>query len=225
MRVAHLRRHTAAPVVPAGVDFVLLSHLHRDHADGASLRALGAGTRVVAPKGAGPALRRLGISPTHLLAAGDAVALSPQVTVHAVAAHHDGRRHPLGRPIAALGYVLETSRQRIYFAGDTELFAGMAQLAEPPLDVALLPIWGWGHTLGAGHLDPEGAVRAVALLAPRIVVPIHWGTFLPIGTRHRWALVDPVDEFLDRMRATGVRVAAMAPGGVLDLADGTTRGG
>jgi L-ascorbate metabolism protein UlaG (beta-lactamase superfamily) len=222
MRVAHLRRQVAAPVVPTGVDIVLLSHLHRDHADGASLRALGADTRVVAPAGAGPALRRLGIRPTHLLTAGDVVALSPQVTVRAVAAHHDGRRHPLGHPIAALGYLIETPQQRIYFAGDTDLFAGMGQLADPPLDVALLPIWGWGHKLGAGHLDPEGAARAVALLTPRIVVPIHWGTFLPIGTRHRWALVDPIDEFLDRMRTTGVRVAAMAPGGVLELGTGTT---
>jgi L-ascorbate metabolism protein UlaG (beta-lactamase superfamily) len=221
MRVAHLRRRVAAPAVPNDVDFVLLSHLHRDHADGVSLRALGGGTRVVAPAGAGPALRRLGISPTHLPAAGDAVALSPRVTVRAVAAHHDGRRHPLGRPIAALGYLIE-GPQRIYFAGDTDLFAGMAQLAEPPIDVALLPIWGWGHKLGAGHLDPEGAARAVALLAPRIVVPIHWGTFLPIGSRHRWALIDPIDEFLDRTRGTGVRVAAMAPGGVLELGNGTT---
>ena len=130
MRVAHLRRHVAAPAVPTDVDVVLLSHLHRDHADGASLRALGAGTRVVAPAGTAPALRRLGIRPTYELAAGDAVALSPQVTVRAIAAHHDGRRHPLGRPIAALGYLIE-GPQRIYFAGDTDLFAGMAAARRP----------------------------------------------------------------------------------------------
>jgi L-ascorbate metabolism protein UlaG (beta-lactamase superfamily) len=224
MRVAHLRRHVPAPAVPADVDVVLLSHLHRDHADGASLRALGAGTRVVAPAGTAPALRRLGIRPAHELTAGDTVALSPHVTVRAIAAHHDGRRHPLGRPIAALGYLIE-GPQRIYFAGDTDLFAGMAQLADPPLDVALLPIWGWGPKLGAGHLDPEGAARAVELLAPRIVVPIHWGTFLPIGTRHRGTLVDPIDEFLDRTRTADVHVAAMAPGGVLELGSGTTRCG
>jgi L-ascorbate metabolism protein UlaG (beta-lactamase superfamily) len=225
MRVAHLRRHVTAPAVPTDVDVVLLSHLHRDHADGASLRALSRGKQVVvAPAGTASALRRLGIRATHELAAGDTVALSPQVTVRAVAAHHDGRRHPLGRPIAALGYLIE-GPQRIYFAGDTDLFAGMAQLADPPLDVALLPIWGWGPKLGAGHLDPEGAARAVELLAPRIVVPIHWGTFLPIGTRHRGTLVDPIDEFLDRTRTAGVRVAAMAPGGVLELGNGTTRRG
>jgi L-ascorbate metabolism protein UlaG (beta-lactamase superfamily) len=221
MRVAHLRRHVAAPAVPMDVDVVLLSHLHRDHADGASLRALGRDVRVLAPAGAGPALRRLGIGRIDALAVGDAVALSPEVTVRAVAAHHDGRRLPVGPTVAALGYAIE-GPQRIYFAGDTELFAAMAALADPPLDVALLPIWGWGPSLGPGHLNPEGAARAVALLRPRIVVPIHWGTFLPIGTRHRWALVDPIDEFLERMRAVDVQVAAMAPGGVLELGGGTT---
>ncbi len=115
------------PRYPTGVDVVLLSHLHRDHADGASLRALGADTRVIAPAGTAPALRHLGNRPAHQLAAGDTVALSPQVTVRAIAAHHDGRRHPLGRPIAALGYLVE-GPQRIYFAGDTDLFAGMAEL-------------------------------------------------------------------------------------------------
>jgi L-ascorbate metabolism protein UlaG (beta-lactamase superfamily) len=208
--------------VPTDIDFVLLSHLHRDHADGASLRALGPHARVVAPAGAAPALRRLNVRLTHELTAGDSVALSDAVTVRAVTADHDGRRHPVGHAVAALGYVIETPQQRIYFAGDTDLFDDMAQLADPPLDVALLPIWGWGPSLGPGHMNPERAARAVALLAPRIVVPIHWGTFLPVGTRHREALVDPIDEFLDRMRAVDVRVAAMAPGGVLELDGGTT---
>jgi L-ascorbate metabolism protein UlaG (beta-lactamase superfamily) len=220
--VAHLRRHVTAPAVPTSVDFVLLSHLHRDHADGASLRALGPHVCVVAPAGASSALRRLTVGPTHELTAGESVALNDAVIVHAVAADHDGRRHPVGHPVAALGYIIETPQQRIYFAGDTDLFDEMAALADPPLDVALLPIWGWGPSLGPGHMNPERAARAVALLAPRIVVPIHWGTFLPIGTRHRQALVDPIDEFVDRMRGGDVRVAAMAPGGVLELDDGGT---
>ena len=65
------------------------------------------------------------------------------------------------------------------------------------LDVALLPIWGWGPSPGPGHLDPETAARAVALVQPRIAIPIHWGTFLPIvindppeagNNRELWAI-------------------------------------
>src|SRR5262249_15506342 len=81
---------------------------------------------------------------------------------------HDGRRHPGGASGPALGYVLRGSRS-VYFAGDTDLFAGMAALA--PLDVALLPVAGWGKKLGPGHLDPQRAAAALALLRPRIAVP------------------------------------------------------
>jgi L-ascorbate metabolism protein UlaG (beta-lactamase superfamily) len=223
-RVAHLRRRVPAPPVPEAVDAVLLSHLHRDHADGRSLRALGSRTRVLAPAGARGTLRRLGLRAVRELAAGDAVALSPAVTVRAVMAEHDGRRLPLGRARPALGYVVD-GPSRIYFAGDTGLFAGMAALADPPLDVALLPIWGWGPSLGPGHLDPATAARAAALLAPRVVVPIHWGTFLPLTSRGRHAalLSDPVDAFLEHLRSVAVEAAVLAPGEALELP--TTRPG
>ena len=45
------------------------------------------------------------------------------------------------------------------------------------IDVALLPVWGWGRSLGPGHLDPERAAQAAARIAPRVAIPIHWGTF------------------------------------------------
>ncbi len=51
----------------------------------------------------------------------------------------------------------------------------------PRLDVALLPVAGWGPTLGPGHMDPLDAARAARLIRPRIAIPMHWGTLLPIG--------------------------------------------
>jgi L-ascorbate metabolism protein UlaG (beta-lactamase superfamily) len=45
-----------------------------------------------------------------------------------------------------------------------------------PVDVALLPVAGWGPRLPAGHLDPAGAAEALRLLRPKAAVPIHWGT-------------------------------------------------
>jgi len=44
------------------------------------------------------------------------------------------------------------------------------------VDVALLPVSGWGPRLPAGHLDPRGAAEALRLLTPKLAVPIHWGT-------------------------------------------------
>jgi L-ascorbate metabolism protein UlaG (beta-lactamase superfamily) len=64
----------------------------------------------------------------------------------------------------------------VYFAGDTDLFPGMAKLRKR-VDVALLPVWGWGRGVGPGHLDPDRAARAAAIISPEIAIPIHWGTF------------------------------------------------
>ena len=46
-----------------------------------------------------------------------------------------------------------------------------------PLDVALLPVAGWGSSLGPGHLNPQEAARAANHLRPRWVIPIHWGAY------------------------------------------------
>jgi len=98
-----------------------------------------------------------------------------------VAAEHDGRRHPFGQRIPALGFILE-GPSRVYFAGDTDYFASMVRLAGR-VDVALLPVAGWGPRLPAGHMNPEAAARAAALIQPEVAVPIHWGTMLQIGVR------------------------------------------
>jgi L-ascorbate metabolism protein UlaG (beta-lactamase superfamily) len=47
------------------------------------------------------------------------------------------------------------------------------------IDVALLPVAGWGSRLPPGHLDPVRAVEALALTDPRLAIPIHWGTYSP----------------------------------------------
>jgi L-ascorbate metabolism protein UlaG (beta-lactamase superfamily) len=216
-RLAHLRRHAAKPQPPRRVDVVLISHLHRDHLDLASLRLLDPAAPVVVPTGGARVLRRTGRE-VHELAPGDVLDVAG-VTIRAVPAVHGGRRSPLSQAADALGYIIEAGR-RVYFAGDTERFDGMADLTG--LDAALLPIWGWGPRLGPGHMDPEEAARAVALLRPRLVVPIHWGTFLPLGQRRRHGhlLRDPARVFAARAAevAPSVEVRVLAVGQTLALA-------
>ena len=113
-----------------------------------------------------------------------------------------------------LGFVIERSGRRVYFAGDTDLFDAMSALR--PLELALLPVWGWGPTLGTGHLDPAAAARALALLRPRIAIPIHWGTMHLLGLRklHRDRLSEPPLEFVRYAAelARGVDVRVLQPG-------------
>ena len=169
-RVVHLRRDRAAPA-PEGATGVLLSHLHYDHLDLPSLRRFARDLPVVVPRGGGGLLR--GFTDIREIEPGESIRLG-RVQIDAVEAVHDGRRHPGGAHGPALGYVIRGSRS-VYFAGDTDLFAGMAAFA--PLDIALLPVAGWGKKLGPGHLDPQRAASALALLRPAIAIPIHWGTY------------------------------------------------
>jgi len=191
-RVAHLRRHGPAPEVPEGIDAVLVSHLHHDHLDLPSLRLLADGPRVIAPRGAGSMLRRAGFE-TEELRPGDWADVNG-VRVEAVRAVHSAGRWPLGGVSGEpLGFVVAGSPS-VYFAGDTDLFKEMGELA--PLDLALVPIAGWGPRLGPGHMDAARAARAVALLGARVVVPIHWGTLHPRTTRlGRW-FTSPADVFV-----------------------------
>ncbi|MFH8988311.1 MBL fold metallo-hydrolase [Streptomyces sp. NPDC017940] len=187
-RLAHLRRRRGAlpPPRAAVADVVLLSHLHADHLHVPSLARVAPGTRVLLPRGAPrsvPGLRRLSHLRFTEVAPGDEVPVgdgSGGVVVRVVPALHDGRRLPVGpHRSPALGYVVE-GRARTYFAGDTGLFDSMAAEVGD-VDVALLPVGGWGPYLGHGHLDPARAAEALARIAPRGAVPVHYGTYWPIG--------------------------------------------
>jgi L-ascorbate metabolism protein UlaG (beta-lactamase superfamily) len=170
-RIWHLRREAAAE--PGAVDGILVSHTHFDHLDRASLRRFDSAVPVVAPTGAGTLLRRWGRAQVLVVDAGDELELGG-LAVRATPAEHESSRGPFSARTASLGYVLRGSTS-VYFAGDTDLFPGMAELG--PVDVAVLPVSGWGPKLPAGHLDPRGAAEALRLLRPRIAVPVHWGTF------------------------------------------------
>lgn len=216
---AHIRRHAAPPAadVTERIDAVLVSHLHLDHLDVASLRGFARDVRLVVPRGAGSFLRRQGFSRVDELTPGESLDVEG-VEVVATPALHDDHRWPLIGPQAApIGFVARGPRS-VYFAGDTDLFEGMDGL-EPGLYLALLPVWGWGPTLGPGHLTPERAARAAQLLQPRVAVPIHWGTFFPRGRSAGDRLTAPPREFAERTAelAPEVSVCVVEPGGSLEL--------
>ncbi|MDX6656799.1 MAG: hypothetical protein QOH62_1592 [Solirubrobacteraceae bacterium] len=216
-RIAHLRRLVPAPVVAdlLGLDAILISHAHRDHLDLPSLRQVAAGSVIIAPRGTGSLLRDAGARAVVEVEAGDRVAVGA-TTVEAVPAVHDGRRHPLARHAAALGYTVSG----VYFAGDTDLFAEMTALAGR-VDVAALPVWGWGRRVGAGHLDPASAARAVALIGPAVAVPIHWGTLRAAGTQRGADPLAPARNFAEAVArlAPATEVRVLLPGEALERRD------
>ena len=222
-RLAHLRRHHAVDLeVIRDVDVVLISHVHMDHLHVPSLRLLG-DVELVVPAGAGRLLRRHGFRHVAETTVGDRNTFGA-VTVETVPAVHSSGRGPHSRVrAAAVGYVLRSPHGSVYFAGDTDLFDGMTELQS--IDVALLPIAGWGSSLGTGHLDPERAARATELIRPQLVVPIHWGTYSPLslpGRRPRW-LHTPAERFATAMADAGHgdRLRVLEPGARLGRHSGT----
>ncbi|MEV6648802.1 MBL fold metallo-hydrolase [Amycolatopsis sp. NPDC051371] len=180
----------------ADVDLVLLSHLHGDHLHMPSLRLLGKRTRIVVPRGAGAWLAKKGFENVEEIAPGETVtegALEVTATKAVHSGHRWGPRLTHGPQSPAIGHLIATGDAKIYNAGDTDLFDGMADFG--PVDVALLPVWGWGPNLGPGHLDPARAAKAAGLVQARAVVPVHWGTLAVPGIRRtarmRRLLADP----------------------------------
>ena len=218
-RLAHLLRRAPLPEV-GPVDTVLISHLHLDHLHLPSLRRLGPVGRLVVPAGAGPLVRSLAADEVHEIRPGDEVDLGA-VTVRAVPADHSCRRGPHSRVTAdPVGYVVAAEGGSVYFAGDTDLFDGMRDLGA--IALALLPIWGWGPTLGERHLDPDRAAVATEWIDPDGVVPIHWGTYSPVRARPgspAW-LDHPLDAFRGALaeRDLADRLRAVAPGGSVAVA-------
>ena len=198
-RIGPLRRVEPVPVRDRlhEIDAVLISHVHWDHLDIPSLRHLGKDVPIFVPAGAGSWLRGIGFSDVRELAAGEMADVGG-VAVRAVPAVHSGFRPPFGPTAPPLGFIVRGS-STVYFAGDTDLFDGMAEFGEP-IDLALIPVWGWGPTLGRGrHLDPHSAAQALRLIRPRAAVPIHWGTYWPhaLGRIFPERLVEPPASFVE----------------------------
>jgi L-ascorbate metabolism protein UlaG (beta-lactamase superfamily) len=183
-RIWHLRRDTPCDTCQdlplERVSGVLISHLHLDHADIASLRLIPSSVPLIAPEGTGGYLRARLAQPVYTVEVGQRYRIG-EVEVIAVQANHSGPGLSLMPISSCLGFIVRGSKS-VYFAGDTGLFDQMRLLGQKfDIDLALLPVWGYGPNLRGEHMTPRDAAQALTLLNPRVAVPIHWGTFRPLG--------------------------------------------
>ena len=163
-RVLHLHRRSPIDLEPLrSPDAVLISHAHRDHLDLPSLRLLDRKVTAVVPRGLARPVERIGFERVVEVDEGESVSIG-SVEVRATHASTTSGAASAVLRGASLGYAIGGTH-RIYFAGDTSLFPEMDGLV-PDLDLALIPIWGWGPTLGSGeHLDPRAPRRRSACSA------------------------------------------------------------
>ena len=215
-----IRRHVPA-VMPdelEGLSAVFISHGHLDHLDIASLRALPGRPVLIVPEGLGRIVEKVARGAVHEMRVGDRLRLG-NLALEAVHAEHGRRRSLFTTAECALGLVIAGST-RLYFAGDTDLFPAMSDLAGR-VDVALLPVGGWGPTVGRGHLNPVRAAEAAARIRPGVAIPIHWGALFPVGLRRlaRRRFEGPGGAFRDAVAARGgaTAVRILQPGQSMTL--------
>jgi L-ascorbate metabolism protein UlaG (beta-lactamase superfamily) len=187
--------------LPAKIDYILLTHGHVDHIADVVPVAAKHGSTVVAIFELADYVAGKGVASTIGMNLGGTVQLNDVAATMVEAKHSAGTHDETGTHYAgvATGYVLTvTDGPVLYHAGDTAVFGDMKLIQElyRP-DVAMLPIGGH-FTMG-----PREAALAVRLLAPKTVLPLHFGTFPPLtGTPEQLAaLVD-----------VGVEVVRWTPG-------------
>uniref|UniRef100_E6PXC6 Metallo-beta-lactamase domain-containing protein n=1 Tax=mine drainage metagenome TaxID=410659 RepID=E6PXC6_9ZZZZ len=165
------------------IDLIVLSHSHYDHLDLATLRRLNARFRpeICCPLGVGRMLRRAGFETIHELDWGQSKPWRGK-RLHCVRAQHFSARTPFDRNRTLWsGWVVGFDAGPVYFAGDTGFGPFFPQIAQQfsPIRLALLPIGAYRPEwfMGPIHMTPEGAVEVHRILAPRVSVATHYGTF------------------------------------------------
>ncbi len=176
------------------IDAVLISHNHYDHLDVGTLRRLPRKQTFVA---LGNAAFLKGATELDWW---ESAPIAPSIDVHCVPAQHFSSRGITDRDANLwCGFVIETPRGAIYFAGDTGWGPHFEMIRERfgPMRVALLPIGAFRPEwfMCAVHISPRDAVRAAAALEAEVSIPMHYYTF-DLGD-------DGQDEPAEMLRASG----------------------
>jgi L-ascorbate metabolism protein UlaG (beta-lactamase superfamily) len=156
-------------------DVILVSHGHEDHLGDTLAIARRTGATVVANYELGSWLKGQGLTKVHGMQHGGGCQVDPDIHVKLTVAFHGSTLPGGGYGGNPCGFLVSfADGSRIYDAADTALFGDMKLIGEGGLDLAILPIGDY-FTMG-----PDDAIRAIKLLQPKAVLPIHYNTFPPI---------------------------------------------
>ena len=154
-------------------DYLLITHGHGDHLGDAIEISGRTGAEVICNTEIGDWLDKQGVK-TNLLQVGGSWQF-PFGHLRMTFALHGSSLPDGSYGGLAAGFLLTTlQNEKIYLAGDTGLFGDMALIGAEGINLALLPIG------GLYTMDPPDALRALRILKPKIVIPIHYNSFKSI---------------------------------------------
>ncbi|HET6148930.1 MAG TPA: MBL fold metallo-hydrolase [Polyangia bacterium] len=210
------KRFHAPPLALDGLprlDAVVVSHEHFDHLDEMTVRALAPrGVPFHVPLGIGAHLAAWGVPAAQIVEHEwwqDAT-LPGGVRLVATPSRHFNGRLPGRTGALWTSWSLVGPRHRVFFSGDTGPTESLREIArrEGPFDVALLEIGQWNAAWGDIHLGPLGALDAFERSGAKVLIPIHWGTF--VLAYHAWS--EPPETLVTEAAKRGVTVLTPLPG-------------
>jgi L-ascorbate metabolism protein UlaG (beta-lactamase superfamily) len=202
--IEHNPKYPGSFVLPEKIHYILLTHGHGDHISDAVPVATKHNSTVVAIYELAAFIAEQGAKQTVGMNLGGTAQLEDVAVTMVEAKHSAGADDKNGTRYAgvAAGYVLTIADGPVlYHAGDTAVFSDMKLIGElyHP-EVAMLPIGGF-YTMG-----PKEASLAARFIGPKVVLPIHFGTFPPLtGTPDQLAA----------LLGDSIEVARLTPGSSL----------
>lgn len=151
-------------------DVIIVSHGHSDHIGDTIAIAKRTGALVISNFEIVQWLQKQGVENAHPMHIGGSHKFD-FATVKLTIAHHGSSLPDGSNGGNPTGIILKTDTGNIYFAGDTGLFYDMKLIGEEDIALAILPI-GDNFTMG-----PEDSIKAIKLLQPTTVVPMHYDTW------------------------------------------------
>ena len=186
-----------------GADYILCSHGHFDHFADCIPLALRTGATVVSTFEIVSFCQQNGVENGHGMNIGGGyrlpfgyVKMTPAIHSSTIAGDEQGAFTTVSG-----GFLIDLGGKTFYHSGDTALTRDM-ELLEGQVDVAMLPI-GDNYTMG-----PNDAARAVEMIRPGVVIPIHYST---------WPVIEQDPEEFKRLVGESSRVEILSPGDSYEL--------
>lgn len=191
-----------AKQLPA-IDLILVSHAHMDHLDTASMRQLESDrTQVVMASNTSDIIRAGKYAKVTELGWEQALQVGP-ARVRAFEVNHWGARMRSDTYRGYNGYVIETGKRRIVFAGDTAMTGNFRSLKQHRnADLAIMPIGAYNPWIYY-HCNPEQAMRMANDAGAEFLLPVHHQTF----RLSREPVTEPIERFVNAAGNSPDRVA------------------